>query len=347
MLFSARISTSQLAGLCRRLAESLAAGIDVRTVWAREADRARGSGRASLRLISDAIDRGESMRDALAYTDDYFPPLFRELADVGEQTGHLAESFAQLAEHYEFQIKLTRKFLVSITWPLIELAIAVVVIGLLIYVMGLIGQSRGVYFDVLGLGLDPGSSLLVYVAFVTAVALAVAFVIFAIRRGVVWTRPIQRLVIRLPMLGTALNSLALARLSWSLHVTLSTGMDIRRAVLLSVRSARNARYTDGLKSIGRAIAAGDSVYEAFHATGVYPVDFLDAIQVGEQAGNLDDATARLAEQYRDRAEAAMDRLGTFGFFLVFGVIACIIIYMIFRVASIYLGSINEALDMVR
>ena len=53
MLFSPRIRTSQLAGLCRRLATALGAGIDVRTAWAREADRASGRAAREFRYRAD------------------------------------------------------------------------------------------------------------------------------------------------------------------------------------------------------------------------------------------------------------------------------------------------------
>ena len=66
MLFSPRIHVKPLVGLCRRLSTALEAGIDARTVWAREADRARGRLHDHLLAISRAINQGESLADALA-----------------------------------------------------------------------------------------------------------------------------------------------------------------------------------------------------------------------------------------------------------------------------------------
>jgi len=348
MLFTPRISTRELARLCRRLATSVEAGLDMRTVWAREAKRATGlTGPARFRAISEAVNRGESVHDALSHTGEYFPPLFIELVGVGEETGRLAEAFDQLAEHYDFQLKLAGTFLVSITWPLVELGIAIVAVGTLIYVLGAIGQSKEMNFDVLGLGLSANLSLLVYVAFVTCAGLAVFGMIYAVRRGLVWTRPVERALLRVPVLGSALESLALARLAWSLYLTLNSGMDIRRAVRLSVRSTRNAQYTRGMNTIDSMISSGNSLYDAFLETRAYPATFLDTLHVGEHTGKLDESMARLARQYRDQAEAAMKTLGVFGFFAVFGVIALIIIVMIFRLVTLlYLGPIYDALDMM-
>ena len=75
MFFSPRISAKPLAFLCRRLATALTAGIDMRTVWAREAKHAQGrAARRHLAAISRAINAGESLTAALAATDDFFPP---------------------------------------------------------------------------------------------------------------------------------------------------------------------------------------------------------------------------------------------------------------------------------
>ena len=75
------------------------------------------------------------------------------MVGVGEQTGHLGEVFGRLAEHYQAQVKLRRTFLSAIAWPMFQLLAALVVVGLLILVMGIIGNMNGVPIDMLGLGL--------------------------------------------------------------------------------------------------------------------------------------------------------------------------------------------------
>ena len=134
MLFSPRISLKQLANLCRRLSTSLAAGINARNVWAREAERAQGvAARWRFRAIRDAVNRGSGMREALDETGDYFPTLFREMVHVGEETGKLSEVFRQLTANYEHQLQLRRNFLAAIAWPGMQFAMAVAIFGFLIW----------------------------------------------------------------------------------------------------------------------------------------------------------------------------------------------------------------------
>ncbi len=346
MLFSPQMTIKRLAELCRRLATSLEAGIDVRTVWAREAERASGrAARSRLELISREIAAGETLTHALAGTGDYFPLLFRELAEVGEQTGHLDRVFAQLADHYQERIKLRRNFLAAISWPVAQLAMAICVIGLLILVMGVIGEMTGTTIDILGMGLVGGQGLAIYLTFLAIVGTMLFLVIRAVNRGLVWTKPVQRFVLRIPWLGPPLQTVALARLAWTLHLTLDAGMEVRRALRLSLRSARNARFEDQIESIEAEISAGNSIHDAFAAAGSYPTDFLDAVNVGEQTGKLAESMDLLSRQYGQRAQAALGTLTMLAGLAVWCVIATIIIALILRIFSFYLGALNDAVDM--
>lgn len=344
MLFSARITLGQLAGLCRRLAISLEAGIDVRTVWAREAQRpAHPACRKRLRTVSQRVHQGDSLGEALAATGDYFPLLFRELAVVGEQTGHLSECFAQLADHYEGQLRLRRMFLAAIAWPALQLAVALLVVGFLIWIMGLIADITGQPVDILGFGLVGNAGLAVYVSFLAVIGAVLVVFVRAAGRGMLWTQPVQLLLARLPVLGPVLQTLALARLAWSLHLTLDTGMDLRRGLALSLQSTRNAYFTQQIPRIDKAIAAGESLHEAFRRCGVFPPEFLDALHAGEQAGRVVETMRLLSRQYQDRAQAAVKVLTMLAGFAVWAVIAALIIFLIFRIFSFYLGAINDAL----
>lgn len=347
MFFSTRISIKELAGLCHRLATSIEAGIDIRAIWQREAS---GSARASLRSrfksINQDVAAGRSLADAIGATGDFFPPLFHELVDVGEQSGRMADVFAQLHHHYLDQTKRRRIFLAAIAWPMLQLAIAIFLVGFLIWVLGVIGKSTGTTFDILGFGLVGTRGLAVYAAFISGVGIVGLLLGRAISRGLLWTQPIQRLALKIPVLGKALETLALARLAWALHLTMNTGMDVRRAVRLSLRTARNARYTDLLKPIDRWVSDGSSLHEAFANTGAFPHEFLDVLDVGEQSGKLVESMDHLASQYRDRAKTALATLTMLAGFAVWCMVAVLIIALIFRFFILfYLNPIYDALNM--
>jgi len=341
-MFESRISTKNLAILCRRLSLSLGAGVDVRTVWARESLGLRGPAHQRFAEVSDSVAQGDSISAGIAGTGNYFPVFFRELVKVGEQTGHLPEVFHRLAEHYETQLQLRRRLATALTWPVIELFLAQGVIGLLILVMGWIPKSGKDQIDILGFGLVGSNGLMIYLMILAAFWFGVFMAVRAASRGALWVAPLQRALMKVPKLGKAFETIAMARLSWAMHVTLNSGMDLRAALKLALDSTQNVLYTQHTSRILKAIQMGDEVHEALAATHAFPQHFVDIVQIGEQSGRLVESLATASVQYQQEAKSAMQVLTVLLGLAVTALIAGIIIFMIFRVAGFYIGVINDA-----
>ena len=347
MCLRQQLSNRDLTALCHRLAVETEAGIDIRRTWQRESQSARGRFRRHFAHVRDAVASGESLSLAMAGTGRVFPPLFLEMVHVGEETGTLGRVFHRLGAHYRRQVEAQRIFLGAITWPMLELALAVLVIGVLIWVLGVIANRGGQPVDILGFGLVGTRGLVIYTNFVVAVALCIAGVVIAVRRGWLWTRPLQRVLLHLPGIGPALQRVYLARLAWALHLTLNVAMDFRRLVPLVLRATGNDYYIRHTNQITRAVAAGQPLHAAFAASGAFPTDFLDALAVAEESGELVDSMDRLSRRYEEEAEAAVRTLAVIFGFLVAALVMALITFMIFRIAGFYLGTINEALEMAR
>lgn len=344
MLFGARISGRQLSHLCRRLSIALESGVDVRRVMEREVGAASLPAlRDRLQTLHDAVRRGDSISEGLAETGDYFPELFREMVAVGEEAGRLPHVLRDLAEHYEHQGELRRIFLAAITWPMLQLGAAIGIVGFMILIMGVIGNGS---VDPLGFGLVGLSGLVVYLMNIAAIAAGVFFVVRSIARQAPWTRPLQDLLLRLPGIGHPLETLALARLAWSLDVTLASGMDILKAVPLSIRATRNSRYLQHSDAIVLEMRRGRPLDEAMVDAGVFRAEFVDTVHAGEEAGRLPEALGTLAIRYRDEARHALKTLTVVGGFAVWALVAMLIIAMIFRLAGFYINTINEAVQGV-
>jgi type IV pilus assembly protein PilC len=145
------------------------------------------------------------------------------------------------------------------------------------------------------------------------------------------------------VLGNSLKTLALARLAWTLSVTLNTGMDTIRAVTMALKNSQNVIFTSGMETVASVLRRGNTISEAFRAAGGYPAEFLDVMEVGEQTGEVSESMERLSKLYEDRAKAALSALTVLAGFLIWGLVAAFIIVLIFRVFSIYIGQINSLL----
>lgn len=340
------LSNKALAELCHRLAVETDAGIDIRRTCEREADMARGSAKQKFTGIRDAVNHGDSLTSAFAHAGNLFPPLFVEMTHVGEQTGTLGRVMRRLEAHYRRQVQAQRLFLGAIAWPLFELAAAILIVGILIWILGVIAQrNNGQPIDILGFGLVGTRGLIIYINFVIAAGLSIGGLVIAIRNGALWTRPLQRAVMRLPVIGNALERIALARLAWALHLMLNVEMDLRRLVPLALRTTGNDHYISHSDQIVADIARGNPLHLAFAHTRAFPAEFIDALTVAEESGRIVESMERLSNRYEEEAELAIRTLAVaFGWLIGFCVMALIVL-LIFRLASFYIGAINNAVNM--
>jgi type II secretory pathway component PulF len=340
-----RISTHALINLCHRVGTAVRSGIDARRVWEMEERHASGPLKAALGGIRQEVAKGGTVAEAMHQANGYFPPMFVQMVAVGEQTGQLDEVLRRLAEHYEHLKSMRRAFWIGIAWPLFQLVVAVLVIGLLIGIMGWLNSRPGAEdVDILGWGLTGTRGVIIWFSGCTLFVIAVAVAVQALSRGWLGPGPVLA-AMRIPLFGKSLESLALSRLTWSLALALDSGMDARRAVELSIKAAQNPYYESALPRVASGIRENRQFHESFAAGEVFPEDFLHQLEAAELAGVTTESLLRLAKEYEDRAKTAMRVLtgvATVGVvMLIFGVM----IFAIFSLAMFYIGTINDAVEM--
>jgi type II secretory pathway component PulF len=341
MFLSPHIRLKPLVELCHRLSISTSAGIQDRKIWQQEADRGGAAQRAVVGLVRDSLARGDSIADALTKTGEFFPPLFRHLVAVGDASGQLDRTYKRLGQHYDHVLAARRAFWGALAWPAIQLAISVFVIGLLIYVLGAVQPAGSQAYDPLGFGLIGTRGLVIYLNVVILMAIAVLLAVESARRGARWLRALERVAMRLPLVGSAFETLALARFTWALQLVLDTPMDLRKALPLAFDATANARYSQHGPAVARAIGGGMTLHAALASTGAFPRDFLDAVHVGEQSGMLVETMRRQADNYQERARAALSILAQLLGYIVWALVAGLIIVLIFRLYGSYIGTINS------
>lgn len=339
----ARIGIQPLAQMLHRVGTSIHAGVDLRGIWDKETLRGSLGYRQQATLVRDRIVAGDTLAESLGACGDYFPSLVRDLIEVGEKTGRLDEVLIGLSQHYGHLLSLRRTFLIGIAWPGLQLVMALGVIGLLIYVLGMIGSGAGGEpIDILGFGLVGASGLAIYLMLVGLVLGGGVLAAIALLRG--WFGPAPlRVAMQVPVIGGYLRTSALSRFAWTLSLTLDAGLDARRAMQLSLRSTQNPFYTATIQAVDQAILQGREFHESLRATGMFPDEFLDSLENAEIAGTPGETMGRLAEDYRVRATTAAAGLTMAATVAVWVTVAGFIIMMIFRLAFFYLNTLDDAL----
>ncbi|MEM9187353.1 MAG: type II secretion system F family protein [Planctomycetota bacterium] len=348
MIFPKRLTGKALADLCHRLAISAESGIDIRRTWEREARNASGKLAGKYAVIRDGVAAGDTLAVSMGRTGQLFPRLFLEMVHIAEQTGSLAEVLHRLSTHYQRRAEMTRSLLAGLTWPLMQLAAAVFIVGLMIGVLGALDLRlpSGKPVDILGFGVTGAAALSLYIQIVSGVGMVAVGLVIAAKQGLLWMAPVERLAMAAPAVGPALQKVCLARLTWALHLTLNTALDLRRIVPLSLRATGSGYYTRWSKPITALVAAGSPLHEAFDQAHIFPQHFIESLQVAEESGQMVESTGRLSKQYDEEAQSAMATLTTVLGFVLSGLVMVIVAAMAIRMfQAIYLDAINDALSL--
>ena len=335
------ISVRRLSRVCHNVGTGLQAGVDIRRLLETEATRGSTRQRNKMAAVRDQVARGTSLAEAMTHAGGYFPPLVCDMVEIGEQTGKTEEVLLRLGAHFDQVLKARRNLLAALAWPMFEFVLAILVVGAFILIMGMIWTGEGsppiTVFGLYGVG---GATT--YFAIVGVVVGLLVGATIAVKNRWVSIAPLVHLLTQMPFIGVVLRSLGLSRLTWSLAIATETGLDALRAIELSVRTSQNTYFTMYIDQMKSTIERGGEMHSAFANTGVYPADFLDALQTGEIAGRISETMEVLGRDYEARAQNYVKVLGTLAGLGVLLLIGVIIISMIFTLFSQYLGIIDSA-----
>ena len=345
MIFSPRITSKQISQLCRRFATSVDAGLDIRTITKREAMSGSNTYRSHMARIHKAVSKGESLATAIKREGEYFPQQFGQMVEVGERTGRLDFTLRKVGEYYERLAGLKGMFLLSIIWPGIQLMVALGVVGLLIWISEFLANSPSDAIDLLGFGLMGTDGLVTYLFILGLIAIGLVTLVALMRRGFL-LKPITDYAMRVPALGPALRTMAQLRYARTLGLCIDAGIDAWNSVDLAFRSTQLPYYTTHAKSCKQAVRNGDEIYVAMLRTQAFSQPLIDAVQIGEQTGQLSESLETQANELDRQVTVAFRTLTFAAAGVVWVLVAGFIIFLIFRLASIYLGQINQLLDEI-
>lgn len=339
-----QLSVSQLEQTCYRLGIALKAGVPLAQAWNNESELLSGRSRKVFHKVLARIQSGSPLADAIA-KENCFPAIMTEMVRVGEETGELDQALLKLADHYRNLVRMKRTFLQGITWPVLQLSAAVVVISLFLVALHVLESkvSGLVAPDIFLTGLTPLGNLLLLWALLLAVSAAVFVMVKGIRSGWFGSLPIRAAMV-VPLLGSTIKTLALSRFAWAFGTAVDAGMNAQRAVRLGIRSTQNMFYRLHEKSIAASVARGEEFYSAFRQSDAFPNDLLQAVQVGEATGSLTESLERLSDDYRERAAINLRRISQISGFSIFIMVGGTIGFSILLMYASYLSTIAEAMN---
>jgi type II secretory pathway component PulF len=322
------------ADMLGRLAVALAAGIDLRRAWQMEMARVPAAWRPRMERVARSLAEGNPLAEAFEAAGDTFSPLVRGMVSVGDRTGHEAETLRELSRVLERGVRTTRELRRSLAGPAFQLVVAIAVVGFLIFMAGMMSH------DILRIGLRGTRGLIIYLGIVTAVAVACRLLVGQAVAN--WRRHgIVRLVVdRVPVIGPA--SRAAEAAAWCRAASLASGAGLDIGRLLKLASSVAPGLAVDTEAVEDRLRAGATLALALDRTRRFPLRVLEVIAVGEATGNTSEVLDRLAGQLDEEARTGFEAAAKGGGFLVWAGVAGLIVLIVFRIFSSYLGAIQNA-----
>jgi type IV pilus assembly protein PilC len=346
MLRNPDLPWKTLANFSRTMARMLEAGVDVRKALKSAAVRGGDSRlEQALQQIRRSVAGGNSIADALTETGRLFPALFRDLVHVGELTGNLPDVFASLARYYETRMKQLTSLRSAIAWPIIQLVAAVSIIGLLIFILGLLPPAGdGRPFDVTGLGLAGTSGALTWLGGWAAAAVSGWVLWKYTRNNLVSQEAVDPLLLQIPVVGSCLRDFAVSRFAWCFSLTQKSGMSIKPSLECSLKAAENGAFTRAFPWIWSNLSEGDTLTDALAQSQLFSSEFIQFVATAEETGTVPEQLERMSHLFEEQAQRSMSRLTSVFTGAVWFMTAGLIVFFILRLAMIYVGLLNDAVE---
>ena len=299
--------------------------------------------------VKGDVEAGSTFADALRKHPNTFNELYCNLVTAGEAGGILDTILNRLAAYIEKAMNLKKKVKGAMVYPVAVLVIAlVVVVGMLVFIIPVFQKM----FADMGGTLPAFTQLVInlsdfmrrYFPLVGALLVVLFFAFKRFYKTEKGQETIDDYLLRLPIFGSLIRKVAIAKFTRTLGTMLSSGVPILEGLDIVARTAGNKVIEKAILKTKMSIGEGKTIAEPLGASGVFPPMVVQMISVGESTGALDSMLGKIADFFDDEVDASIAALTSLlePLLMVFlgGAIGAIVVAMylpIFQMASI-LGS---------
>ena len=279
-----------------------------------------GSENASMRelilKIKNEVESGTSLAESLAKHPIYFDELVVNLVKAGEQAGVLEALLDKIATYKEKTEYLKSKIKKAMFYPTAVIIVAIIVTSiLLIFVVPQFEQL----FTSFGADLPAFTRVVVnmsefmqeywWIVMGIIVAAAHGF-LQAKKRSVKFNRAIDRIILKLPIIGPIMYKAAVARYTRTLATMFAAGVPLVEALESVAGATGNIVFTDAVLMIRDSVATGQTLRFAMAQTGLFPNMVEQMVAIGEESGALDSMLNKTADFYEQEVDDAVDALSS-------------------------------------
>lgn len=272
--------------------------------------------RSIIAKLLGVIDAGGTFSEGLATVPKVFSSLFVAMVKAGEESGKLPDALIEITTNLEKSYALNRKIKSALMYPSIIFC-AIILIGILmfIYVVPTLTKT----FKELNVELPLSTRIVVgisdlvsnHIGLLLVGIIGIVALVITLARARATKRIFDRVVLRLPIVGTLLQEVNAARTTRTLASLMVSGVSIGRAISITKDVLQNSQYKAVLEEIETTIEKGEPMSSIFiQHTALYPVMVGEMIEVGEETGKLSDMLLDIAIFYEGEVDAKTKDLST-------------------------------------
>lgn len=276
--------------------------------------------------VKSDLETGLTLSESLSRHPKYFNNLFCNLIDAGEKSGSLDIMLGKIASYKEKIETIKKKIKKALTYPAAVIVVALIVTtGLLIFV---VPQFESLFK---GFGADlPAMTKAVvtmsqfmqnywYYLFGVLAAALYAFV-YAKNNSAHFAQNIDRVLLKIPIIGSILEKAAIARFTRTLSITFAAGLPLVEALNSVAGATGNIVFAKATEQIKEDISTGQQMNIAMENTHLFPNMVIQMVAIGEESGALEKMLSKVADFYEEEVDNAVDSLSS----LLEPIIMCIL-----------------------
>ncbi len=310
-----KIAPMEVAIFVRQLATMMKAGVPLVQSFEIVADGLDNPSMREVVLgIKAEVEGGENFAGALKKYPLLFDDLFVSLVASGEQSGALETMLDRIATYKEKSELLKAKIKKALRYPTAVIIVAVIVsVILLVKVVPTFEKL----FNGFGARLPAFTEMVIHLSdylqkdgvFVgIVVAAVIAGLIELKKRSTTFVALLDRLVLKLPIVGKLTFMAVVARYCRTLATTFAAGVPLIEALESCAGASGNTLYRDAILRVRDDVATGQQLAFSMRLTNLFPAMALQMVSIGEESGKLDDMLDKVASYYEAEVDNMVDGL---------------------------------------
>ncbi|UOV04542.1 type II secretion system F family protein [Pseudoxanthomonas sp. F37] len=311
------VTPKEIAFFSRQLATMMKSGVPI--VSALEIIEGGQKNVRMKKLVEEIrydIESGSSLSEAISKHPVQFDELYRNLVRAGESAGVLETVLDTIASYKENIESLKGKIKKALFYPATVIAVAILVSAVLLIFV--VPQFENV-FKQFGADLPAFTQLIVnasrfmisywWLVFGGLAAAIFAFIFFK-KRSLAFEHFIDRMTLKIPVIGQIMHNSSIARFARTLGVTFKAGVPLVEALDTVAGATGNTLYEKAVHRIRDDVAVGYPLNMSMKQVNLFPHMVIQMTAIGEEAGALDAMLFKVAEYYEQEVNNAVDALSS-------------------------------------